>query len=69
MITIEDDVPLPTPKTHYPFHEMEVGQSFFVAGGRMRTVSPALSAHSRRHPPKRFTLRVVDGGVRVWRIE
>lgn len=70
---IEKGVPIPPSATgpksgsKYPYREMEVGDSFFVPGGKRSTVSGVLqSRHARPHG--KFTLRTVDGGVRVWRI-
>lgn len=74
--TIDKGVPLPPHRPSggmgrlptYPWHQMEVGDSFFVPGGVLKKLATAASATARRHPPLRFSLRTVDGGVRVWRI-
>lgn len=69
-ITIDKDVPLPDGQAKLPFGIMDIGDSFFVNGysHNMDTVRSAASAWGQRHQ-KRFTVRVVDGGVRIWRIE
>lgn len=38
-VTVEKDVPLPVKLTHYsvlPFHEMEIGDSFFLERGQFK---------------------------------
>jgi hypothetical protein len=54
----------------YPFGEMEVGDSIFIAsessGGRS---NPAFAARCfRREKGWRFTARKENDGVRIWRI-
>lgn len=76
---IEDDVPLPShpgPRTgtsKYPFAQMEVGQSFLVGSDiKPSTLRSAISAYTKANPTKpakRFAARIVDGGVRVWRVK
>jgi hypothetical protein len=67
------DIDLPPPRTIYPFAELEVNQSFLIdclneerleVGKRARS---AAYNFGRRHGSK-FIARVVDGGVRVWRV-
>lgn len=61
-VKIEKGIPLANKwkgRNAYPWDQMEVGDSFFVAGKAKPTYTRA---------DKRFTLRTVDGGVRVWRI-
>lgn len=52
----------------YPWHKMEIGQSFFVDGGGFELHNGAYMM-SKRHSPKKFVARKVDGGMRVWRIK
>src|SRR5208282_54938 len=81
MLTIEKGVPLPAaqetvPKaTRYPFDVMSVGDSFLVPREEglpdrklMQRVSPAASRHASKNGRK-YALRIVEDGVRVWRIE
>ena len=67
---IEKGVPMPRNgaggRTKYPWDKMEVGDSFFVPGTRNRGVNPG--AASLRLSPKKFAMRKVDGGTRIWRI-
>lgn len=51
----------------YPWNEMEIGDSFFVPGANARQFGTTSQASKRTG--KRFTMRTVEGGVRVWRIE
>lgn len=76
---IETGVPMPS-QSHrrvrgYPFADMGVGDSFFVAaeGGETLKVvqsrlSAALARQCRRNGWK-YVTRQVDGGVRGWRVE
>lgn len=69
---VEKGVPLTkaATTTKYPWAEMEPGDSFFVEGGgdRRSVVSSVASARGRRTGEK-YTIRKVDGGFRVWRVE
>ena len=67
MITIDKGVPLQTNRQKYPFAQMAIGDSFFVADISSLKLSSAASYWDKRHGTK-FTVRKVDGGVRVWRI-
>ncbi len=69
MIEIDDSVPMPahlrgrTPI--YPLQTMELGESFFVpkkSGISMR----ASCGYIQRKTGRKFAVRTVDGGVRVW---
>ena len=75
---IETGVPIPTvskpTRVKYPWADMEVGNSFLIeckpADAQKTRASLVASARSwaKRHAPRRkFSVRSVDGGVRVWR--
>ncbi len=75
---IERDIPIPlTLIERMPLEEMEVGDSFFVATpsdknqNQIRaSVSSAAGNYVEKHNTgMRFTVRGVEGGVRVWRTE
>ena len=75
MFSIEKGVKRPARKGHaaackYPFVDMEVDDSFFVEGdsGIINRVRSAATQYQRRHRVK-FSVRTVDGGCRVWRVE
>ena len=51
----------------YPWAEMKAGDSFFVPGKPIASVSPLASIRGRTHDEK-YTCRSMDGGVRVWRV-
>jgi hypothetical protein len=70
MITIEKDIPLPEAKkvgkpSLYPFEQMEVGDSFFIAKPK-NTMSAATYAYGKK-AGKKFTVVEVEGGSRIWR--
>ena len=75
VIEINKNVPQPpTPRTmqsQYPFIEMEVGDSFFIAKPA-NTLGVAVQNFKLRHPGIKFTVRsCVESnvpGCRVWRI-
>ena len=73
MIKVEAAVPLPAMwsggpgrPSLYPWLSMDIGDSFFVSGKKIKSMS-AQVAMRRRISPWRYTCRTIDGGVRVWR--
>lgn len=71
MIQIEKDVPLIRARRKackYPFADMVVGDSFFVANTTAATINVATYRAAKIYG-FRFAVRTVDGGVRVWRVE
>lgn len=73
---IDNDIPVPpkrgggfTGQYKYPFGCMEIGQSFFVPQKHRIRPAIGLTGYNRRLAPKKFVQRIVDGGVRVWRVE
>lgn len=71
--TIEKGIPVPKQvgagrRNKYPFDAMEVGDSFFIKDGKVKTFSRTCGHHGKRLG-RRFASRTVDGGVRVWRTE
>ena len=70
---IEKGIPVPKMtgagrKNKYPFDAMEVGDSFFIKDGKVKTLSRSCGTYGKRLERK-FTSRTVDGGARVWRVE
>ena len=51
----------------YPLGDMEVGDSFLVPGEKRSSLRSAIQMYGKRYG-KRFSLRTVDGGQRVWRL-
>lgn len=51
-----------------PWDELEVGDSFFVPGSAAHCESMCIDSAERTRPGKRFVLRSIPGGVRVWRV-
>jgi hypothetical protein len=75
MIEIQVGVPIPTERkmptmrvSKYPWHAMEIGDSFFVANFTTKGFAGTVYSAGKRSG-KKFTVRAMDGGVRVWRIE
>ena len=74
--TIETGIPIPdidmaSSKTHYPWGEMRVGDSFLVKGEAKDKYKTAISAASHRGKKyeETYACRYVSGGLRVWRIK
>lgn len=67
---IESDIPMPEGRSAYPFSQMEVGQSFFMPCEEKDAKRIAGNARNaaRRFPDRKFTSRVMENGVRVWRV-
>jgi uncharacterized protein (DUF2249 family) len=70
---IDKNIPVPDYKhgaAKYPFGLMEIGDSFFVATDRpgINSVRSRASTAGRRGQ-KRFSVRKVENGARIWRIE
>ena len=72
MYKIEKNVPLIQPrgpKYKYPFTEMEIGDSIFVAGQNPQGgAAVAARAYGRRNT-KTFATASYEGGIRIWRVK
>lgn len=75
MYRVETGVPLPSPgqgRKKYPWTKLELMQSFVVECGEWEIESLMNSLTSCRanaqRGGKKFALRRVEGGVRVWRV-
>ena len=70
MIPIDKDVPMPNPTTpdvtKYPWMKMEIGDSFFVEGSTSVRFNGTKYA-AQKQTGRKFTIRRVEGGIRVWR--
>lgn len=77
MYEIESGIEIPKTKTHsrnrvYPFLEMKVGDSFFVeieTAEKRRSKQVSICGSAGRLRPKKFVTRVVEDGVRCWRVK
>ena len=76
MVEIDRGMPLPK-KRHpkYPWSEMKIGDSFFVESRPdisdqrlQQKIAECVWGRKKAHGGN-FTVRRVDGGVRVWRTE
>jgi len=70
-IEIEKGVPQPDAKTgKYPFRQMEVGDSFFAPLGSSDPNPFNTYATAKRiKDGRKYSVRRVDGGIRVWRVK
>jgi len=70
MFPIESDVPMPEDgRASYPFPLMEVGDSFSIADqSAAEKARRAATVHQKRHGG-RFSIRKVEGGYRLWRVQ
>lgn len=67
MITIDKNIAMPNGK--FPFHLMEIGDSFLASAEYKGTVNSLASAIGKAKG-KKFTCRTQpDGTVRCWRIK
>jgi hypothetical protein len=73
-IKVDKGIPIPEPaqgqRSRYPWAELKVGDSFFAP--KSTTASAAsfrsgIAKHAKQRGMK-FTARLVEGGVRVWRV-
>lgn len=73
VFTIDKDVPIPTGTAldRFPFSKMEIGDSFFVPKDDIseNTVRAYVSRYSKDRDDVAYKVGVVEGGVRVWRVE
>ena len=69
MISMEltKDVPVPPDKRRYPYKVMDVGDSFFVDGGKLQVVCNN-NYRTGKKLDRKFIARCEEGGVRVWRV-
>ena len=68
MIQIETGVPIPKQdcRTMYCFADLDIEGSFFAPAGNENSIRAAACMHGKRNG-KRFKVRKVQGGIRVWR--
>jgi hypothetical protein len=76
MYAVERNVPYihiskPGRPTKYPFPHLKVGDSFFVPSDDTKAIPRVRSAASiwAKTYNRKLVTRVVDGGVRVWRVK
>ncbi len=77
-IKIDKNIPIPEPrngkkKRHYPFAELEIGDSFFVEGFQWKSIGELSGSYNkyRKVTKKKFISRKVTEnnikGLRIWR--
>lgn len=76
MYAIDTNIPVPTKtkraRTHwaikYPWHKLDRGDSFFVPDGNLKSLRSSASMQKGR-TGRKYLVRAVDGGVRIWRLK
>lgn len=74
MYEIEKNIPVPAkrgPLTIYPFDQMGKGDSFFIPTKTQKETKSKRRSVAGRALKKnvKVATRIVEGGVRVWRVE
>ena len=76
---VETGIPMPDGRQDsrynykYPWRQMNVGDSFFIAAAddkrrKLARIRSVMFYHNNKYP-EQFEARIVDAGVRVWRTE
>lgn len=65
---IDRDISLPNSRAKYSFEKMDVGDSVFFEGQNSGGNGPVAARMFGSKAGRKFASRMVDGGVRVWRI-
>ena len=70
---IEKNIPTPINarskgESKYPFAQMEVGDSFVMEDRSISRANNAIHLFRKKFPEKKFVVRAVDAGFRIWRI-
>ena len=70
-LVIDKNIPLPDKRSVYKdiWDNMDVGDSFLVPPESKVTIRSSVYYANKKHSPKRFTIRTIESGVRIWRIE
>ena len=67
-IKIESGVPIP-PKPGYPFKQLKVGESFFLDESSNERILRIQAASTGTRLGRKFSVRKVEGGFRIWRVK
>lgn len=70
-IKIDKNVPLPPKRGEaraYPWGDLAIGDSFLARGKQINGLGAARDWAQKRFKRK-FAMRSVEGGVRIWRVE
>lgn len=70
-MNIEKNIPIPTRGEIIPWRAMEIGDSVFIQGDQsdLKKYRNRISSIAQRKKYLRFAVRMMDGGMRVWRIQ
>ena len=66
-VAIRDDIPMPPVRTSYPWHTMNVGDSFAFPM-KPESAWTVTSNATRKYAPKSFKVRKHNGEMRCWRV-
>jgi hypothetical protein len=73
---IEKGIPVPEPVQRgpwpkYPLRIMQIGDSFFVKSSNEKLLASVINSAREfgSRNKKKFATRLMDGGIRVWRVE
>lgn len=67
-VNVERGIPVPPPhNVKWPFATMKVGESFFAPLEYVGSLRGLASSTYGKGSIRKFTVRRVEGGVRVWR--
>ena len=74
---IEKDIELPTTnakgKSKYPWSKLKIGESFFIPDADLRAYGQrglsSCAVHQNKRTGSTFTVRMVESGLRIWRID
>ena len=77
---VESNVPVPAISRYrggrkvgvskYPFASLEIGQSFFLPGKKRGSGGAIIASRYKSQGRDRiYTLRTVEGGIRIWRVK
>lgn len=67
-IHIESGVPIP-PRPGYPFKQLKVGDSFLLPEDANERILRIRAASVGTRLGRKFSVRKVEGGFRVWRVQ
>lgn len=71
---IEKNIQIPLKRTRkYPFDEMEVGDSFMIEGytpKKIVSITSSANSFCKTHRNGwKFTVRKIEGDIRIWRVK
>jgi hypothetical protein len=71
-IKVEKNIPIPTAakkRNTYGFFNLKIGDSVFIDSANHDSNAAAAAKMYARRNRLKFVMRVMDGGLRIWRTE